>query len=77
MKNKILEILNETRPEFDFTGSVNFIDAGYLDSFDLITIVADLENSFNIKIDGALIVPESFQNIDSIFKLVINSNNAS
>jgi acyl carrier protein len=77
MKNKILEILKETRPEFEFDKSINFVDAGYLDSFDLITIVADLENTFNIKINGALIVPESFQNIDSILNLVQSSKNAS
>jgi acyl carrier protein len=77
MKNKILEILKETRPEFEFEEGVNYIDAGYLDSFDLITLVDDLENTFNIKINGALIVPESFQNIDSILNLVQSSTNAS
>ncbi len=77
MKNKIVEILRDTRPEFEFEENVNFIDAGYLDSFDLITIVSDLENTFNIKINGALIVPESFQNIDSILNLVQSSTNAS
>lgn len=77
MKDKIIEILKETRPEFEFSESVNFIDAGFLDSFDLITIVADLESTFNIKINGALIVPESFHNIDSILNLVKNSKNAS
>ncbi len=77
MKNKILEILKETRPEFEFEENVNFIDAGYLDSFDLITLVDDLENTFNIKINGALIVPESFQNIVSILNLVQSSTNAS
>lgn len=77
MKNKIVEILKETRPEFEFEENINFIDAGYLDSFDLITIVADLENTFEVKINGALMVPENFQNIDSIMNLVQASKNAS
>ena len=77
MKDKIIEILKDTRPEFEFEENVNFIDAGYLDSFDLITIVSDIESAFDIKINGALIVPESFQSIDSIMNLVQISKNAS
>ena len=77
MKNAILEILNETRPEFEFEEGVNFIDSGYLDSFDIITLICDLENAFDIKINGSLIVPENFQSVDSILNLVKNSKNAS
>jgi acyl carrier protein/ribosomal protein S18 acetylase RimI-like enzyme len=76
MKDKIIEILKDTRPEFEFEESVNFIDAGYLDSFDLITIVSDLENAFDMKINGALIIPKSFQSVDSIMNLVKSSKNA-
>ena len=77
MKNTILEILKDTRPEFEFEENVNFIDAGYLDSFDLITIVSDIESVFDTKINGAFIVPESFQSVDTIMNLVQVSKNAS
>jgi acyl carrier protein len=77
MRDKIKMILKETRPEFEFEEDVNFIDAGYLDSFDLITIVSDIENAFDTKINGALIVPESFHSVDSIVNLVHSSKNAS
>jgi acyl carrier protein len=78
MREKIIAILRDTRPEFDFEKEgVNFIDDGYLDSFDLITIVADLEFNFDTKISGSLIVPESFQSVDAIVNLVQNSKNAS
>jgi acyl carrier protein len=78
MRDKIIEILVDTRPEFDFNvTSINFMESGYLDSFDIVTIVADLEEVFDVKINGALIVPESFCNVDSIVNLVQNSKNAS
>lgn len=78
MKDKIKEILVDTRPEFDFADSaVNFMEAGYLDSFDIITIVADLESAFDVKILGSLIVPESFVSIESIVKLVQDCKDAS
>lgn len=77
MRDLVLNILRDTRPEFEFNSDVNFIDEGYLDSFDLITIVSDLETTFDIKINGSLIVPESFSSLDSIVKLVQSSKNAS
>ena len=48
MKDKILQILKDTRPEFEFQVEKNFIEEGYLDSFDLITLVSDLESEFEI-----------------------------
>lgn len=71
MRNKIIEILTETRPEFDFSQEgVNFIENGYLDSFDVITIIADLEEAFGVKIEGSAIIPENLKDIESIEKLI-------
>lgn len=71
MRNKIIEILTETRPEFDFSQEgINFIESGYLDSFDVITIIADLEEAFDVKIEGSAIIPENLKDIESIEKLI-------
>ena len=78
MKEKIISILTEIRPEFEFNESIdNFITAGYLDSFDIISIVVDLETAFDVKISGALIIPENFRSIDAITNLIQMSKNAS
>lgn len=78
MKEKIIKILEDTRPEFDFQDeSVNFMEAGYLDSFDIITLVVDLEDKFDVKIIGALILPENFESTAAILKLIEISKNAS
>ena len=74
MVNKIVIILKSIRPEFDFFSSSNFIDDGILDSFDIINLVAELDKEFNISIDGVDIVPENFDSLDSIQKLLIKSN---
>ncbi|HEX7642372.1 MAG TPA: acyl carrier protein [Noviherbaspirillum sp.] len=68
--NKIREVLGEIRPEFDFTQSNNFFEDGMLDSFDLITLVADLDKAYGISIDGTDIVPENFCNLDAIARLL-------
>lgn len=78
MKEKIIKILEDTRPEFDFRDeSVNFMTAEYLDSFDIISIVVDFEATFDVKISGALIVPENFRSIDAIAHLIQLSKDAS
>ena len=70
MKEKVLEILSNIRPEFDFTEDVNFIEEGMLDSFDVVTLVSDLDTTFGISIDGVDIVPENFSSIDALINLL-------
>lgn len=70
MKSKIVEILNEIRPEFDFGIETNFISQAMLDSFDLITLVTELDEAFDISIDGTDILPENFETIEAIEALL-------
>lgn len=67
---KILELLEELRPEFDFESSEDFIEDGYLDSFDIVTLVSDLDSFYNISIDGEDIIPENFVTLESIANVV-------
>jgi len=70
MNNRIIEILQSIRPEEDFQGSVNFVEEGLLDSFDVVTLVSELDRTFMIAIEGVDILPENFQSVDSIVTLV-------
>ena len=74
MMDAIRDILIETRPEYDFLEDINFIEAGMLDSLDVITIVSEIEEKFHIQIDGAEIIPENFSSINAIKELIIKSN---
>ena len=73
MQQQIIEILKEIRPEFEFEGVENFFEEGMLDSFDLMTLVATLEERFSTKIDGTDILPENFMNVDAIAALIERS----
>jgi acyl carrier protein len=73
LKKKILDFLTEIRPEFDFAASTNFIEEGMLDSFDIVSLVASLDEEFGISIDGTEILPENFSDVDSIFQLLIKN----
>lgn len=67
---KIMEILQGIRPEFDFASSEDFIEDGYLDSFDLVSLVSELDDAFNISIDGLDIIPENFKSLNTITNVV-------
>ncbi|WP_288275578.1 acyl carrier protein [uncultured Prevotella sp.] len=73
MKDKIIAILSELRPEFDFTEEKDFIEEGMLDSFDVVSLVSELEEAFGVLIDGTEILPENFSTVDSIEALVNKS----
>ncbi len=71
MKEQIIKILTELRPEFDFSQEgVNFIEEGMLDSFDVVNLVSELDSTYGISIDGVDILPENFATLDSIEQLL-------
>ena len=71
---EIYDILKELRPEFDFAGSGDFVEDGYLDSFDIISLVSQLEERYGIQIDGLDIVPENFCTVEAIAALIRKSD---
>jgi len=66
----VQEILKEIRPEFDFTAYEDFVEAGMLDSFDMVTLVSALDKNYRISIDGTDIIPENFRNLQAIQALL-------
>lgn len=69
----IKKILKSIRPEEDFSSSSHFVEDGILDSFDIITLVSQLEAVFSISINGDEIIPENFKNIQTI-KLLLKKH---
>lgn len=70
MKKKIISILSELRPEFDFNEPLNFIEEGMLDSFDIINLVTALDSVFSISIDGMDVLPDNFSSVERIEALL-------
>lgn len=70
---QIYEILQTIRPEFDFKSSENFVNDGYLDSFDIVSLISVLEENYSILIDALDILPENFTTAQSIADLVKKS----
>ena len=77
MKETIKKILSDIRPEFNFDESEDFIEDGFLDSFDIVSLITMLEENFKITVDGIDIVPENFTNYEAITKLIEKSGERS
>ena len=74
MEEKILEILKDLQPDFDFEEDVDFTTEGYLDSLDIITLISELEETFSVIISALETIPENFNSVKSISRLVEKSS---
>jgi acyl carrier protein len=66
----LAQLLGEIRPEFDFAASRDFLADGMLDSFDMVALVAALDETHGIAIEGVDIVPAHFRNLETIGALL-------
>jgi len=68
--DKILSILKESNNLIDYTKETALITNGLLDSLELMEIISELEDAFGIEIGMEEIVPENFNSVEAILKLV-------
>ena len=68
----IIEILRSVHPEVDYETETGLIDKKIFDSFDIVTIVGELMDEFDIEITAEHMIPENFNSAQAIFELVQN-----
>lgn len=73
--NKLLEVLKEIKPDIDFKKEKALIDDELLSSFDIITIVARINEEFGIDFPVSEIVPENFNSADSLYEAICKIEN--
>jgi acyl carrier protein len=70
MMEELMELLEALKPEIDFTEEKALIDDGLLESFDMITLIAEIEDQFGVEIPAEEIVPENFNSAEEIWSLI-------
>lgn len=70
MYAKVKEILEEIRPDIDFDKEKALIDDHVLESFDLLAVVAEFEDVFDIKIRPKDFISSNFNSIEAITALL-------
>lgn len=73
LERRVLGILKDIQPSCGFEDGVDFVREGYLDSFDVVTLVAELEDALAVSISALDIIPENFSSLAAICALVRRS----
>ena len=63
---QLLNILTDIRPDVDFVNEKKLIDDGILDSFDIISIVGELNEAYDIEIDVEDLEPDNFNTVEAM-----------
>ena len=70
MRAKIIEILTEICPGIDFEHETALIDDGLVDSLDIVSIVTELMDAFDVEINVEDLLPENFNSVDAMVELI-------
>ena len=68
--DELMQILEELRPDVDFENETALITDGVLDSFDIVALVGELNDAFDIEIKPSDLIPANFNSAKAIAALV-------
>lgn len=71
MKEELMSILTDLRPDVDFENEKKLIDDGVLDSFDIVSLVSELNSEFDIEINVMDLEPENFNTVEAMLELIV------
>ena len=68
--NELLEILNELRPDIDFSKENQLVSGGIFNSFDIIALTEEISDTFGVIIKPKQLTAENFDSVDAMMKLI-------
>ena len=68
---ELIEILEQLQPEVDYETCVDLIDSHRLDSLSIISLIAELEDTFDITIPTVEIVPANFNSAKALYAMIL------
>ncbi len=67
---KLIEILESLQPDVDYETTENLIDGRYLDSLTILSLVAEIEEEFDVEIPTVEIIPANFNSAKKIYEMI-------
>ena len=67
---KLLLILKNMHPEVDFDAATDLIGEGILDSLDIVTLITEINSTFDVSIPAEEVIPENFCSASAIYSLI-------
>ena len=71
---ELIELLEEIQPDADFENCDTLIDDGILDSFAILSIVSELQDTYDITITPADMIQENFNSAKALWDMVCRLN---
>ena len=68
--DELIQIVESINPDVDYRKETNLIDGKILDSFDIITIISEINEEFDIAIPAEEIIPENFNSAQKLYELI-------
>ena len=67
---ELMEILEGIRPDIDFENEKSLVTDRLLESFDIINLVSEIDDAFDVKIKPADLIPENFDSVEAMWELI-------
>ena len=67
---KLMQILTEACPGVEFDGQTALIDDGILGSLDIVTIVSEIMDEFEVELNVEDLLPENFNSLEAMLELI-------
>ena len=68
--DELIAILKDIHPDVDYATATNLIDGKILDSFDIISLVSEIADKFDVVISAEYMVPENFNSAQALWDLI-------
>ncbi len=67
---RLIEILEDIQPDVDYANCQDLVDGHYLKSLDIISLIAELEDEYDITIPAIEIIPDNFNSAERMMKMI-------
>lgn len=67
----LLKILTNLHPEVDFETSTDLVDGKIIDSFDIVSIISEINDEYDVVIPAEEIVPDNFNSAQTLYELIV------
>ncbi|MCD7858567.1 MAG: phosphopantetheine-binding protein [Firmicutes bacterium] len=67
---QLIAILTEIHDDVDYQSCTTLVDDGVLDSFDIVTLISEISDTFDVTIPPSAIVPENFNSAAALWTLI-------
>ena len=68
---QLLNILKQMHPDVDFEAEQDLIEDEILDSLDIVTLITEINSTFDVSIPAEEIVPDNFCTVRAIYDLIM------